>query len=102
MMASRDGEMRTIFKYEFTIDDDFRLDLPADATIVHVAAIPTSKARAHLWAEVETDAPVEHRRFHVRGTGHPIPEDARHLATWLAPPYVWHLFEPAPDSNPKP
>lgn len=31
--------------------------------------------------------------FAVFGTGHSIPEDAKHCGTWLDRQYVWHLYE---------
>lgn len=66
--------------------------MPAGATIVHV---DTQHDRWCVWAEVDPDAPTVVRRFHVAGTGQPIPPSARHVGTALTSSgfLVWHVYE---------
>jgi hypothetical protein len=45
-----------------------------------------------LWAEVDTEAETEDVELLVRGTGHPVPDDAEFLGTAMDSPFVWHLF----------
>lgn len=77
--------MRTVFKYQLTSGD---LELPKDATVLMVRD-------GFLWAEVETEAETELRRFRVFGTGHEIPKErfVKHVASWVDAPFVWHLYE---------
>lgn len=50
-----------------------------------------------LWAICNPGAPRIDRRILVIGTGVPLPPDPhgrrRYIATVLAPPFVWHVFE---------
>ena len=85
--------MRTIWKYEFPIQDEFTLSMKEGAEIIHVESqhgVPC------LWALVDTGAPMDVRLFAVAGTGHPagfIQE--QHVGTFFmrSGNLVWHLFE---------
>lgn len=84
--------MRTVYKYPFVVADEFELLLPQGAEILHVAV---QNHKPQLWALVDTDRPGETRRFAVRGTGHPVEDDLRHLGSFLLydDTFVGHLFE---------
>lgn len=83
--------MRYVYRYEIQGSGDL-VSLPEGAEILHFAV------RSHelmFWALVDPSKPTEVRRFHVIGTGHPIPGDFKceHVASTVAEPFVWHLFE---------
>jgi len=96
------GGVKTIWKYSFHVKDEFALQLPAGAEIVSVERQGDDVYVGTIWAIVDTDAAVWLRSFACRGTGHPLPENALHVASWQDPPFVWHLFEyksPQEESN---
>lgn len=80
---------REIWKFPFSLTDTLWVTMPVDAEILHVAM---QGSKPCLWAAVSPDAERVPRRFMVRGTGQPIPEDGRYVGTLHSPPYVWHLF----------
>lgn len=67
----------------------FTIETHADGTFLHVGMQGVMPC---IWAEVDVDSPLEVEALAVLGTGHEVPEGARHLGTWLDPPYVWHLY----------
>ena len=91
--------MRTVYKYSVPItDEDTRIAMPKNATIVHVGHQDIGIHRGMVvtfWAEVpDTDVEEETRVFRVHGTGHPMPVGSAYVGTDLASDYlVWHLFE---------
>lgn len=88
--------MRTIYKYPIPVRDKFTLELPRRARFVHLALQGTDTDHTPLfaWFDVDTDAPLEERRFYLHGTGHPIWLNEVHLGTVLVGAFVWHLYEP--------
>lgn len=91
--------MRTIWKYELsTIPDGYgSIEAPAGRIVrakPYVLDSPHSSIEgATLWIEVDTDAPLITRTFVTHGTGHSIGKTMRHVHTWEASPFVWHLYE---------
>jgi hypothetical protein len=83
--------MKTVYKYPFPIMDDFTLTLPAGALLLKA---DMQGHQPMLWAQVDTDRPLVAYRFFVSGTGHPLPDDLSHVATFFNEPFVWHLWEP--------
>jgi hypothetical protein len=82
--------MNTIWKYTIPIEDSFALNMPREATSLHVdmqAGVPT------LWALVDTTAPNEERIFHIVGTGHEVPRYTCYVGTFQMGMFVWHLWE---------
>lgn len=85
----------TIWKFTFPVQDELVLSMPAGAEILHVEAqrgdVPC------LWARVDSDAELEDRHFFLRGTGHPVEADWRHVGTFMLADghFVGHLFERA-------
>lgn len=80
----------SVYRYEFTLDSK-KIQMPAGAVVLE--AIPSLKEpKVHLYAMVDTTAPLEDRYFVFVKTGEPMPEkmwDARHLLSLMG----GHLFE---------
>ncbi len=79
--------MEAIYKYPVRVQG-----LPFGYEILHVEQ---QNDETFIWAKVDTDptvieVPVS---FTVLGTGEPIPDNMKYIATWQKPPFVWHLFE---------
>lgn len=94
--------MRTIHKFTFKVADTVFLTMPKGAKIIRVEAARSDFGydNAQLWAEVDTDQPMEKRTIYVRGTGHAFPEalferEVHHIGTYLHGPFVWHVMEAA-------
>jgi hypothetical protein len=88
---------RRIWRYEVPVDDHWHTH-PLSGQIVHVSAQRPDVVE--FWAVHFPDAPQLERRFHVFGTGQPIPDNARkHIGSVEvhAPlgRLVWHLMEHA-------
>jgi len=83
--------MRQVFKYAFPIRDEFEIGMPGGAKIVLVESQIGSGPC--IWALVDVNEQPKLRKFVLRGTGHPIPGAVNHVASFQAPPFVWHLFE---------
>ena len=85
--------MTTIYKY--TLEEDLScsiLEIPKDAVFRY---IDTQRGLICLWFQVDTDKPLEQRRFIVYGTGHKIvcPELMVYIGSVQAGMFVWHVFE---------
>jgi hypothetical protein len=91
--------MKTVYKYTALIVDDFEIDMPVGAQILHV---DMQHGQPRIWALVDPDAPKKARKFHLAGTGHPIDDKiaaSKYVGTFMTPNQmlVFHLFEvPAP------
>lgn len=80
-----------VWKFPFEADEE-TISLPAGAEVIHAGrqeGIPC------VWALCDSDPHLEReeRRFAIRGTGHDVPEGARHIASQFEGPFVWHFFE---------
>lgn len=94
--------LRRVLRYEIPIDDNFH-EIPA-GKILHLSEyrhknITGERARIEVWVEVTFEGAgvvfpiIGLQRVQVFGTGHPLPEDAAHLATCLDGALVWHLYQ---------
>lgn len=63
--------MRTIHKYQFSINDTVAIPMPRGAEILDVQVQHDTPC---MWAIVETTAPIDMAHFLIRGTGHALPE----------------------------
>ena len=85
---------RTIWKFAFDVDDHITISMPEGAKVL---TVQQQGDDACIWAEVNPAAKPEARFFRVFGTGHPMPCEMGysdvHVGTWLAGPFVWHLYE---------
>lgn len=82
----------TIWKITRPVNDRVTFTFPAPAKILHVACEQPTTVSA--WAEVDPEsAETIEQAFVIVGTGHPLPERGEHVATAVAPPFVWHIYE---------
>jgi hypothetical protein len=87
--------MRTVHKFLLTVASGDVM-MPRGARILRVCP---QQGAPRLWAEVDTDQPLEARRFTIVGTGQPI-ETGEYVGTYDSPPYVWHVYDvTAPAAN---
>jgi hypothetical protein len=82
--------MQTIWKYPVPLTDTFTLNMPREATPLHV---DTQRGDPCLWVLADTTAPNEERRFHLVGTGQEVPRDTFYVGTFQQGPFVWHVWE---------
>jgi len=84
--------MRRIFKYEFEIQDNIKIEMPVDAKIL---TVDMQGLKPCVWALVEDSAPKEIRFFKLFHTNDHAPvSSAAYIGTfqmhWGA--LVFHLF----------
>ena len=83
---------KSIWKFNAPIDDEMYVDMPEGAEVVHVG-MQEFQDVVTFWAVVDPAARVVARHFAVRGTGHPLRKVGKHLGSYTAGPFVWHVFE---------
>lgn len=93
--------MRSIWKFPLPVAPDdtvAEVTMPEGAQIVHFGRQGDTPT---VWALVDSDNVQETRRFRVYATSQPLPRGARHVGTFTAGRFVWHVFElvgePLPD-----
>ena len=62
---------------------------------VNEGAVPVSlmnQSGPQMWVELDPDAPEDHMRFLVVGTGWEIPSDAIYVDSTICGAFVWHLY----------
>lgn len=81
-----------VWKFPIPVQDEFALDLPVGAQVLHVDA---QAGKPCLWALVDPEAPKAQYTFYVRGTGHEVAEDLIHVGSFQLDGgrFVGHLFE---------
>jgi hypothetical protein len=92
-LGRRDGNVRSIWKFELPDTCTFWLELPRGAQILDVqlqhrpAAAPADRSVPVIWALVDPSAEAEPRQFAVVGTGWPLRPDVvfKHLGTLQRP-----------------
>ena len=78
--------MKTVYKYR--LGD---IQLPVGAKVLTAGV---QGGEFYLWAEVDTDQPLEERHFVVYGTGWEITDSNRcYIATLFEGAFVWHVYE---------
>jgi hypothetical protein len=97
--------MRTIYKFVLnTPQESNYVEMPIGSKICH---IDEQHEAICIWAEVETDLPMEIRRIQVYSTGNPIPDYYglyhKYLGTVKLESgnFIFHLYELNDSSNPK-
>lgn len=88
--------MKTIYKYECTVDDRFELEMPFNAEIIKVAVqVPNvgQDRKFCIWAMVDSEEEKETRCFQIVGTGNPIDDDMEFVESFIDGDFVWHLFQ---------
>lgn len=85
-----------IYKYPFNVQDEIRIEMPKDASILTIQAQDEVPC---IWAIVDIEQPtIEVRRFRLFGTGHPMdiePALSRYIGTFqlLGGRFIGHLFD---------
>jgi hypothetical protein len=87
----------TIWKYALAVKDRQDIDMPKGAKIL---AVQNQNGGGQLWALVNPKAKNVTRTFATFGTGHELPnnlhDEFKYVGTYLANPFVWHVFEVLP------
>ncbi len=79
--------MRTIHKYLLAET----IEMPAGASVL---TVQMQNDQPYIWAEVDTDRPMETRHFEIVGTGHAISSlSIDYVGTVQAGPLVWHIYQ---------
>ena len=81
---------RTIWKFNLTKQSSSH-EVPIGSKLVHVGK--DANGVPAVWLEVSPASPTEKRYFSVIGTGHSVPDGYDHVGTYLAEPFVWHIYE---------
>ena len=84
--------MKTIYKYQSSNSDN-PISMIKGAEILTVK-LQNGSDTPNLWALVDEDEYLQESRLIViRGTGHTIEDNAKHITTYMDDPFVWHAFE---------
>lgn len=90
--------MRVVWKYPLAIADEQTIDLPAEATPLHVGLDPVGQPC--LWAMVDPDASKVAWTVRVVGTGNPTTVSARsYVGSFVQRPFIWHVFADAAEAD---
>ena len=84
--------MRTIWKFEIPIQDEFELQIPMASQVL---TVQVQHGKPCIWVMVNPDAKRITYQFVLRGTGHPIEGDlGPHIGTLQMADgsLVFHLF----------
>lgn len=86
--------MATIWKFPIPIQDEFTIAMPKGAELLHVEV---QHGQPCVWARVDPDLGHEDRALKLRGTGHPVDPECRHVGSFLLHEgaLVFHLFDAA-------
>ena len=82
--------MNTVWKFNLSPGDESEIEMPVGAKVLMAGE---QNGVWCLWASVDPDAMKERRLFRITGTGHPIPDGVKHIASFQQPPFVWHVWE---------
>lgn len=86
--------MRTVYKYEFPIEQSFSRPTARIVKILRVTPKTNDIGTIDgftVWAEVDSDI-QETNNFYTVGTGNPIPLYTKYCGTIDAGVFVWHLY----------
>lgn len=85
--------MMTVWKFKLGLDRRQSVAMPVGSVPLNVQC---QDGCACLWALVDPNAPQVLVPIELLGTGYEIdPALVRHLGTYQAGPFVWHVFGPA-------
>ena len=82
--------MKTIYKYPFSIDDSFSIDIPETSKILRIALDPTNIPC--VWVALDTSDKVVTKKFIIKGTGHNITKVGEYITSFNQGCFVWHVF----------
>lgn len=88
--------MKSVFRYqigELNQDGIFAVQMPVGAKVL-LAGEQEARGELSLWALVDSEAPMETRRFQIAGTGHEV-KGGEHVASFILHDgfHVFHVFE---------
>jgi len=82
---------KTIWKVHLNLVDGWQaVVLPGYAG---VALVAPQEGELHVWVHVDKSGLEKTVNFKVTGTGHPSPEDGKHVGSVIMRPFVWHVWE---------
>lgn len=81
--------MKVVFKYELELGKAL-IPHGCDDRIVHIGLDPLK--RPCVWIEHRSEDRDEMFVFVTYGTGHPIEDDDRHVASFVDGAFVWHVY----------
>lgn len=81
---------KRIFKYNFEIRDNFKIQMPRHAEIL---CVKVQGRLPQLWALIDDDAPLVDVNFSIHGTGHEV-FGGIYVDTFMTnqQALVWHMF----------
>lgn len=84
--------MITIWKYPLVVKHgEQAIEMPKGAAI---RCAQFQNGEIHLWAEVDSDVPIDVRKFETFGTGWGIePSPRKYIGTVQVRGFVWHIYE---------
>lgn len=82
--------MKTIWNFQLGSGSTQTVEMPVGARIV---AVGMKRSKVTIWAEVDSEAETEERRFRVYGTGHSIEDGWEYVGTCFDGPFAWHVYE---------
>lgn len=90
LILNKKKKMRAVYKYPLE-KSQTEIEMPENAEIVTAGRDPGNQFC--IWAIVNTEAPLEKKKFVVLGTGQEIPNNAWYLKSFRESVFVWHVFE---------
>lgn len=90
---------RTIWKHMLDVRDPRTWAVQASPRAAVLAARAMSAQEIEVWVEFDPREEAVSLSLFIVGTGHPIPARACHECTVFAHPFVWHLYQLAPEGN---
>lgn len=83
--------MKTIYKYNFDIQDEWHITTFKGATPLRIGLDSTDSPA--IWFSVDTLAITETRKLRIIGTGHPLSDNSgEYVGSFLQGSFVWHAF----------
>lgn len=87
--------MKSIWKFEFQVQDVVEIEMPQGARILSVGN-QNKPYHICVWALVDPSAIKIKRTLYIFGTGQPVPQaitGSSFVGTVFDGPYVWHVFK---------
>lgn len=88
--------MKTVYKYPISYDDVFKLELPVNAKVIHIAMQHGSPC---MWVQLDLEMTRALRSFVVVGTGQRVPANSEYVGSVMDGIFVWHIYELKGKSN---
>jgi len=88
--------MITIYKYSILLKDNFEIEMPVGATVL---SFQVQRSVPCIWVQVNTNMPLEKRRFALKGTGHNLDNITEEIEKYIGTiqlengGLIFHLFE---------